>query len=510
MRNLLAVLFVLAGGVGYSEPLAPRTGPITVVQVSVPTREALDALSRSFVVDDYRDGVARVYADATDLSLLRALGYSYTVAPPEPKALGVYHSYATLTSELQAYAAAHPNIARLRSVGKSVQGRDLWVLRITDNPDTEEDEPEFKYVSTIHGNEPVGTELLLYLIDLLLNSYGQDTRITNLVNNTDISIMPLLNPDGLENNTRFNANGYDLNRSFPAYPADFTGNVFDGESINMMGYPIEVREVMQWSLDSSFTLSANFHGGAILVNYPYDDNGTASGIPAPSPDDALFRNISLRYSSHNLPMYNSPNDPQAPRDGITNGAAWYVVDGGMQDWNYRYMSDNEVTIELWEVKKPSASALPTLWDDNRESMLSYMESVQIGVRGLVTDEQAHPLYAQIAVVGNPHPVFTDPDVGDYHRMLLPGTYNLQVSAPGYLTKTVSNVVVGSGDAVREDVALAPVNADINGDARVDAIDVQTVINGALQKPVPDTCDIDGNGTINAIDVQLVVNAALRS
>ena len=63
------------------------------------------------------------------------------------KSLGVYHSYSELTTELGAYAAAHPDIARLVSIGRSIQGRDLWAMKITDNPDAEEDEPEVKYVA---------------------------------------------------------------------------------------------------------------------------------------------------------------------------------------------------------------------------------------------------------------------------------------------------------------------------------------------------------------------------
>jgi carboxypeptidase D len=505
---VLAIVFVVAAGAGYSDGAAPRSGSISVVEVTVGSREALDALSREFVVDDYRGGVATVYADAADLARLSALGYSYTTAPAEPKALGVYNTYASLTSELQAYAAAHPEIARLYSAGQSVQGRELWVLRVSDHPDLDEDEPEFRYVSTLHGDEPVGTELVLYLIDLLLSGYGSSTRLTNLVNETDLFFMPLANPDGLVLGTRFSAEGYDLNRNFPAYPNDFTGDMFDGESINLTGYPQEVRNIVLWSLENSFALSANLHTGALLVNYPYDDDGGPSGVPAISPDDALYRDVSLRYSTNNVPMYTSPNDPQLPRDGITNGAAWYVVDGGLQDWSYRFTGDMHVTIELSETKKPSTSQLATLWNNNRESMLAYMEAAHLGVRGVVTDGR-NPVHARVSVAGNTQPVFTDPDAGDYHRMLLPGTYSLLVSAPGYLSKTVSNVVVQDGGTTRRDVVLVSAETDVNVDGKVNAADVQLVINGALGLPVPDTCDIDGGG-IRASDVQLVVNASLRS
>jgi hypothetical protein len=180
----------------------------------------------------------------------------------------------------------------------------------------------------------------------------------------------------------------------------------------------------------------------------------------------------------------------------------------MQDWNYRYAGVNEVTIELSNTKKPAASALAQLWENNRESMLAYLESAHMGVRGLVTDG-ASPIHARVQVVGNAHPVFTDADVGDYHRMLLPGTYTLLFTAPGYLPKVYSQIKVTDGPAARADVVLVSDRNDVDGDGRMSAVDVQLVVNGALGLPVPPEADVDGGG-ITATDVQTVINALLMS
>jgi subtilisin-like proprotein convertase family protein len=95
-------------------------------------------------------------------------------------------------------------------------------------------------------------------------------------------------------------------------------------------------------------------------------------------------------------------------------------------------------------------------------MLAYLERVHEGVRGIVTDaETGLPLAAAIEVDGNGFPAYTDPDVGDYHRLLLPGTYTLEVSAPGYLTQSLQNVEVLGGDAVRHDVRLTPAPVDLH-------------------------------------------------
>lgn len=482
--------------------------------------EALhELMDLGFDISHVHGDHATVHANAAALEVLSHLGYQYRAidvgeVPADwseinfAKGLGQYHNHAELTIALQDYANQYPSLCRLVSLGDSVEGRELWALLITDNPDVEEDEPEFKYVSTMHGNEPVGTEMLLYLIDYLLSEYGSNARATSLVDETAIWIVPMMNPDGNMVPQRTNANGKDLNRSFPAYPDDFEDTIYDGESLDDAGREPEVQHLMHWSAENSFVLAANFHTGALVVNYPYDDDGKISGMNAPSPDDDLYIDISLRYASNNPPMYASSTF----EDGITNGTAWYVAVGGMQDWNYRYLAGMEVTIELYGPQFiPSESKLPTLWNQNRESMLAYLESVHIGVRGRVLDAATRqPLWARVRVANNTQPVFTDPDIGDYYRLLLPGRYSLSYYAPGFYTKTVSSVDVAGDNATRLDILLAPESADINGDDAVGASDVQFVINAALGIDIsPLNGDISGDNIVNAVDVQQEVNSALN-
>ena len=120
----------------------------------------------------------------------------------------------------------YPHITKLYSIGQSVQYRRLWVLEISDNPGVHEPgEPEFKYVAGVHGNEVVGKEMLLLLIQHLCLSYGTDDLITQLINGTRLHFMPLMNPDGAElategnchsNKGKENARGVDLNTNFPS------------------------------------------------------------------------------------------------------------------------------------------------------------------------------------------------------------------------------------------------------------------------------------------------------
>jgi hypothetical protein len=429
--------------------------------VTVASEAGLSALhAAGYNVGSYDPniGIATVYATPGEYAALQTAGYTVVPlgiqpSPPEysaEKGLGVYHSYAAVSTHLHDWAAAYPAITSLVSLGQSVQGRAIWAMLITDNPHVEEAEPEFKYVSTLHGDEPVGTELLLYLIDRLLTGYGVDARITDLVNETAIWIVPLANPDGLELGQRFNVNGFDLNRNFPQFGGDFLGTFFD-EPLNVSGRQAETRRLMEWTAANRFVLSGNLHTGAVVVNYPYDHTpGVPSGTPAPTPDEMLMVALALTYSTPNTPMFNSI----VFDDGITNGSDWFAITGGYQDWCYRYLGNIDMTLELAIPKTPNQSLLPTYWSDNEESLLAFMEAVHIGVRGIVLDEATNaPISAKVTVMGNPQPVFTDPDVGDYYRLLLPGTYDLYFEADGYFAQMVENVVVSSGAATHVDMAM---------------------------------------------------------
>lgn len=110
-----------------------------------------------------------------------------------------YSNYEELTDLFRDLNSTYPHLARLHTIGKSVQNRDLWVLEISENVHQRSlGEPMFKYVANMHGDETVGRELMIFLAQYLLKNYGSDARVTHLVNTTDIFLMPSLNPDGYE------------------------------------------------------------------------------------------------------------------------------------------------------------------------------------------------------------------------------------------------------------------------------------------------------------------------
>jgi hypothetical protein len=339
-------------------------------------------------------------------------------------------------AQMQAIAAAHPNICRLVSIGQSVQGRDIWFMKISDNPDVQEDEVEFKFSSSLHGDEVTGMDLCIRLINYLTDNYGIDPTATDYINNMEIWICPHSNPDGYVAQTRYNAHGVDLNRTFPDPITD--------PNDSPAGHEPEVQHFMNLGYPHRFALSANYHGGSLVMNYPWDCQA------AYTPDDLLLKNISLGYSYRNPPMWNSTEFVH----GVTIGWAWYIIHGGMQDWCYNWRSDFDITIEVSTTKWPSWSLMDQFWIENKDAMLYYMGRANIGIRGIVTDSQSGvPLSATVDVTQIGKTIQTDPDVGDYHRMLEPGTYTLQVTSFGYQAQTIPGIVVVDGPATRRDVQL---------------------------------------------------------
>jgi len=348
-----------------------------------------------------------------------------------------YYSFDDMYSTVQNITLQKcSQITRIYTIGKSVQGRDLFVVEFSKTPGKRDLlVPEFKYVGNMHGNEVVGKELLLHLVNELCTGYNTNSTIKNLISKTRIHILITMNPDGFSKSVegqcnglvgRANANGYDLNRNFP-------------DPYYSRSYPLqkETRAIMNWLDQYPFVLSANLHGGVIVANYPYDnyENGFNSyGHYATSPDDKFFRHVATVYSELNPSMrIGSACKGNYFPGGITNGAHWYTLSGGMQDYNYHYTNCFEITLELSCCKYPWASTLKHFWSENKDSLIAYIQQVHSGVKGLVKRNGTAVAGAEVKVVGNSKLIKTTKQ-GEYWRLLTPGKYVITV---GTSSKSVS-------------------------------------------------------------------------
>lgn len=430
----------------------------------------LQELTKVISIDNVRDNVVWAYANDREWEQFQSYGYDYEILPDpgsliSPKmaegkadmlAWDSYPTYETYVSMMQGYANSFPSICRLDTIGTTVQGRLLLACVISDNVGVEEAEPEVLYTSSMHGDETTGYILTLRLIDYLLNNYGTDIQVTTLVNNEEIWINPLANPDGtyhggnssVSGAQRYNANYVDLNRNY-ADPED--GQHPDGNS-----WQPETVAFMNLADVQHFSLSVNFHGGAEVVNYPWD---TWSRRHA---DDSWWIEISRRWAD-SAQAYSPSGYMTDLNNGITNGYDWYTISGGRQDYMTYFRGDREATIEISSTKLLPGSSLPAWWGYNKASLLTWLQEAYYGIRGVVTDSlSGAPLAAVVTVLNHDADssrVFTDPAVGDYYRMIDAGTWDLQFKAPGYTTKTITGVSVSDLTATPLDVQLAPLTGD---------------------------------------------------
>ncbi|GAB4293002.1 MAG: hypothetical protein Kow0098_13590 [Ignavibacteriaceae bacterium] len=428
----------------------------------VSSSEELTELTNLISIDYVSGNLVYAYANENEFRIFKKLGYKYELnkhpgltdyvrMSSDPETINDWDSYPTYegyVNLMYQFQADYPEICQIVEAGNSVQGRKILFARISDNVTIRESEPQFMYTSTMHGDETTGYVLMLRLIDSLLTSYGSDSRITNIVNETELWINPLANPDGTYHSgnhtvngaTRYNANGFDLNRNFPD----------PGSGVHPNEQP-ETSVFRQVAESNSFVLSANFHGGAEVVNYPWD---TWSRLHA---DDEWFRFVCHLYAD-TAQEYSPPNYMNGFDDGITNGYAWYEVNHGRQDYMTYFRHGREVTIELSDVKLLNPDLLPAHWEYNKRSLLTFIENILFGIRGTVTDIYGSPLFATITIPDHDEDnseVWTDSINGNYHRMISSGTYTIVFSSPGYITETVTGVQVYEFSTTLLNIQLTP-------------------------------------------------------
>ena len=444
----------------------------TYFKFKTPDRGLLNKISRLVSIDNVTPDGVFAYANDRELSDFARLGIAYEVLP-HPGTLIIprmadtkstladwdaYPTYDAYVAMMYQFETDYPALCHIVDAGLTVEGRSILFAQISDNVDTEEDEPEVMYTSTMHGNETTGYILCLRLIDSLLAGYGTNTYITRMVDSCEIWINPLANPDGAYysgDNTiygarRYNADGVDLNRNFP--------DPLDGDHPHGLPWAPETVVMMDLAEAHSFVISANHHGGAEVINYPWD---TWNNVHA---DVNWFIDICQNWATS--AQLNSPSgymqSTQFPT-GITNGYEWYRVAGGRQDYMNYGRGCREVTTELSYVMLLPANELPDHWDYNKVAMLEYLENGLYGIRGVVTDGVTSlPVAATVRVLNHDidnSEVFTDPDVGDYHRMLSPGTYDLEYVSLGYEPDTVLGILVVKDQSTRVDISLMPLSGD---------------------------------------------------
>lgn len=416
------------------------------VIISGRSRQSIDRLTRIYSIRSVKDKSIYILLSPLTVEKFITEAYEYQLVEradnkgvissanlTEAMEWDSYPSYTQYDSIMRFLASSYPSLCMLDTIGTSINGKLVLVLKISDNCKTDETEPEVFYTSSIHGDETAGFILMLRLSEYLLKNYNLNNRVKNLVDNLEIWINPLANPDGTYRSSnfiispvRFNANGYDLNRNFP----DPDGPVVtrQKETLDMMSFLAEHR----------FALSANFHSGEEVVNFPWDR------WPVEHADNDWFYTISRAWAD-TAHLYSGPGYMNYLDNGVTNGYEWYQVNGGRQDYVTYTLNGREVTVELDENFVTPTSDLNNIWQYNYRSLLGYLENAMYGIHGQVIDalnNEAVP--ARIFIEGydrDSSHVYSDTLTGFFTRFLLPGSYDLAFTAEGYRDTTISDITV---------------------------------------------------------------------
>lgn len=466
--SILLICALLAGNLCAQQPqnaadMLQKSGEVYFT-FEITDVHAIHALTKIISIDNVKGSTVWAYANKSEFAAFTGTGIKYTLLPHPAELLQVkvsdipalapewnyYPGYSAYETIMFQFQADHPGICQIVTIAVLPSGRKILAAKISSNVGLDQDKPEFMYVSSLHGDEITGYPTMLHLIDYLLSNYGKSDRITNMVNNMEIYINPLANPDGtfhggnnaVNGATRYNANSVDLNRNFPdpQYGPHPDGNAWQPETI----------AAMDFASTHHINMSCNFHGGAEVVNYPWDT------WARPHADNSWWNYVCREYAD--TVHINSPAGYMSDvNNGVTDGYAWYEVNGGRQDYMTYFQHDRECTIELSAEKLLPASQLINFWNYNYRSLLNYMEQSLYGIRGMVTDSATgSPLFARVFIAGHDvdsAQVYANLPVGDYHRLLKAGNYTITFSASGYMPKTFSNLSVSDKNTVRLDVQL---------------------------------------------------------
>jgi hypothetical protein len=302
------------------EPIYGQAGEYIDFAVGEQDLRRFDSLSIPYAV--IHDDMTAFYQSRNPLSLT----------------MGGYRTFDEMIAVLDSFTAAYPNFCTPKfSIATTEQGRSLWTVKVSDNPNVDEDEPEAFVCGIIHAREPIGGEIILEFMRFLLTQYGSDPVATNLIDNYQIYFLPVINPDGYEYNRQIAPNGggmwrknrrnnwdgtygVDLNRNFSyfwGYDDVGSSPATNDETYRGPSYASEPEAM-------GIINFVNAHDFAILLNYHAygDDFLYPWGYFDTECDDHAYYDTLASY---------------ARSIGYAVGTPWqllYNTNGDIADWSY--------------------------------------------------------------------------------------------------------------------------------------------------------------------------------
>lgn len=405
-----------------------------------------------------------------------------------------YIDYEEMLAELQQIELDNPDICKLYDIGDSKgkqysdagnsnydnYNHEIWALKVSDNVESEEDEPSVYYLSEHHAREPISLEVNMAVLNHIIDNYGSDPEITDNVDNTQIWFVPLVNPNGHKivtdeiytmwrknisdnnENGSINVTGYnpedgvDPNRNYGwewgGASTNWTSETYQGTS----AFSEPETQAVQNLIDSHhFVAGISYHSYSELVLYPF---GYEDGVMAP--DQAALEELAIDMAA-TIPGQNG--------GFYTPEAAWelYPCTGTTDDYTYGTHGVFSYTIELATEFIPPAGQVEGICDNNIEAAMILLNRLNSStLKGHITDSvSGDPVEAMVFVEGIDdsgvyrEPYMSSEEFGSYYRFLTNGNYTVTISAYGYDSQTFENIVIND-DVTLLDVALVSSNETI--------------------------------------------------
>ena len=332
------------------------------------------------VIDDLEAEYRRrpQFSQAQMSALEAEMKKQYGIAGFNFGSMGGYYTFTEVVAELDEMRSLFPALISVKqSIGNSIEGRTIWMVRISDNPDVDESEEEVLYTALHHAREPQSMATVIYFMWHLLENYGSDPNVTFLVQNREMYFVPVVNPDGYVYNETTNPNGgglwrknrrnngggifgVDLNRNYGyKWGFDNNGSSPNPSSDTYRGTAAfsepETRVIRNFAIGHNFTRALNYHSYFNVLVFPW---GYLPNFF--TPDHALFTAFAQDMTQFNHYAYGTPNQKVG-----------YVANGDANDWFYgEQVAKNKVIAFTTEVGSnsdgfwPSQSRIIPLAEEN--------------------------------------------------------------------------------------------------------------------------------------------------
>lgn len=301
-----------------------------------------------------------------------------------------YLSYSDVKQKLIGISEDHSEITEFRIIGETYEGRDIMALRVTDNPDIEESEPDVLIMGGHHARELPSVEVPLYILDYLVEGYSSDGNVRKLVDTRDIWFVPLVNPDGreyvLNGTTSWRKNrrpidtdndgtpegyGVDLNRNYGHLWGQLPGT---SHSVNDYDYcgpsafsENETQAIRDLAFGQLFEVSLSYHTFAEEIYHPWNNN-----IDGASTEADVLEAIASEIAERN---------GYTPMEGVDA----YSTTGDSDDWLHADTGCLPFTIELATEFQPPISQVEAICQNNLEAAIYAIGIADNPERALLPD-----------------------------------------------------------------------------------------------------------------------------